>query len=1216
MSTPTPGKGRQSGIPTPGKASSIPTPGRLRSTSSATQYPPPLQDEEYISRAFADAIKANDPAQHRSSRASDVSTSSLSPSSIVHPSQTGRRSVVGRPSSVASSSSAMSSAPSQTPASSTRTPTARPTNRQSDVSARSSSRAGRTFDIGDNVRIESLGFEGTLRYLGEIDGKPGHWAGVELGGGFAGKGKNNGIVNGKQYFVCPPNCGVFVAATKLSPPTVGYTSRPSSVASSRNGRMTPSLSQSGRMTPSASTTISAGRKTPSISMSNGRITPSLSNGRVTPSASSGRRTPGIPTPSARSRSTAYSSVNTVTPIRNAPIQSTITPGSRASKYVGMTARQLDSRESRVGSPSRRSAGTQSPTRSTGFSSPTQASRHLSSPIRGTSSPFNTPKAVPGGRISNIGVGMPSTTTPSKARPSFNTPRPRIPSAVAMPPPASPSATSLGGRSISLNDFHLKDQGGGALSDLQMTGKALQDRISDLMMSGKVPSGSRPDSSASVASSNHVELQGQVDRLQARLDSLENENQQLQAAASVQDKEKASRIERLLTEQKQNAARITELEALARTNERLVTEREATIESLERAAQQTTMDIDKVKGDAEARIRDVHSKLEDKEALVAQLKELIEAKEGLQNENDAVLRAKNAEIVLLEARVQKAYAELVDERKDLGGQVDELRKAGQETIALYEERLSAADTRRYELEDLISSLEEQVRAQAVPPSPSSATRFTSAAAEIDNEALREQVQHLQSKIVLLEDQLEDARVAFDNEESAVRERIKRYKDREDNLKKEIGEGKKEIESVLKTEASARQRVEEMEEALRENTVALENARAEIEGLRNEVTLLEGIPAGTGASSSSERLAEVAQRSANERARLTEEIAQLKQQLADSRTNTGGASMNGELNEDTSTLKFENASLQQLCEEREAQLASERKAIEDLRNLVDERSAELDAMRKKLNRDLPVNSLDATKSPLSPSKHDLAAARDEITGLKHIVQELQKENSAAAQRNKVLESENRLLLSETEQLREDLRALEENVEQSILREEQALVSGDESPSMTSSDVASLQKSLKDLKVKYEAELEQLRKKQADGEMKSARTIHDLNKEIGELETLIESKIYREDELERELERLKDKLARTQKKSSKNERELPEDARSRKAPGAEPAAASEVCEICERPGHDIFTCDLLKGEAGAPLRLSAPPVSVGGEELFCEDCEGRGHTAANCPHSLDVF
>ena len=62
--------------------------------------------------------------------------------------------------------------------------------------ARSASRAGRGFDVGDNVRIESLGFEGILRYLGEIDGKPGMWAGVELGGGFAGKGKNNGSVAG------------------------------------------------------------------------------------------------------------------------------------------------------------------------------------------------------------------------------------------------------------------------------------------------------------------------------------------------------------------------------------------------------------------------------------------------------------------------------------------------------------------------------------------------------------------------------------------------------------------------------------------------------------------------------------------------------------------------------------------------------------------------------------------------------------------------------------------------------------------------------------------------------------------------------------------------------------------------------------------------------------------------------------------------------------
>jgi dynactin complex subunit len=52
------------------------------------------------------------------------------------------------------------------------------------------------FDVGENVRIESLGFEGTLRFVGEIDGKQGLWAGVELSPGFAGKGKNDGSVNG------------------------------------------------------------------------------------------------------------------------------------------------------------------------------------------------------------------------------------------------------------------------------------------------------------------------------------------------------------------------------------------------------------------------------------------------------------------------------------------------------------------------------------------------------------------------------------------------------------------------------------------------------------------------------------------------------------------------------------------------------------------------------------------------------------------------------------------------------------------------------------------------------------------------------------------------------------------------------------------------------------------------------------------------------------
>ena len=198
MST-TPGKVRQPTIPTLGKTTGIPTPGRLRSPSTASQQSGQLPQESHsMSRAFADAIKANDPAFHRTGRISEPAIPPPSPRALLSllP-QSGRRSVTGRPSSAASSSSHAGATPARpTLATRTKTPSVRPSSRQSDTFIRSSSRAGRSFEAGDNVRIESLGFEGTLRYLGEIAGKAGQWAGVELSGGFAGKGKNDGSVDG------------------------------------------------------------------------------------------------------------------------------------------------------------------------------------------------------------------------------------------------------------------------------------------------------------------------------------------------------------------------------------------------------------------------------------------------------------------------------------------------------------------------------------------------------------------------------------------------------------------------------------------------------------------------------------------------------------------------------------------------------------------------------------------------------------------------------------------------------------------------------------------------------------------------------------------------------------------------------------------------------------------------------------------------------------
>lgn len=150
-------------------------------------------------------------------------------------------------------------------------------------------------------------------------------------------------------------------------------------------------------------------------------------------------------------------------------------------------------------------------------------------------------------------------------------------------------------------------------------------------------------------------------------------------------------------------------------------------------------------------------------------------------------------------------------------------------------MSTADGQRYEAEELITTLQEQLRAQARPSSPSSAGPRNSSAIEIDNESLREQVLHLQKKLSTKEDLLEDAQMALEREEIAMQERIQRYKEKEDVVRQELVDSKKETDHLRQSEERARQRVEEIEEALRENTAALENARAEIEILRTDIAV---------------------------------------------------------------------------------------------------------------------------------------------------------------------------------------------------------------------------------------------------------------------------------------------------------------------------------------------------------------------------------------------
>ncbi|EIN11336.1 hypothetical protein PUNSTDRAFT_141741 [Punctularia strigosozonata HHB-11173 SS5] len=1184
----TPNKPRLSAIP--GPSSRLPTPGRSRSTSSASQGGTiPLHDSDFASRALADALKAHDPTRHRTSTAGDTPSGAL-PSSV----KSGSRPTPGRPSLTATSVSAHNGASTRP-----KTPTARPLSRQSDAFTRSYSRAGRVYDIGDDVRVESLGFEGTLRYLGEIEGKPGTWAGVELSGGFSGKGKNDGSVAGKRYFSCAPNCGVFVAVAKLSDPTTNsrIVSRPPSVASSRGGRVTPSLS--GRVTPSASSTSFGGRITPSMSTSS-----RTSFGRVTPSAVLGRVTPGT-TPAARARTKPGASIKYGLSTTSPTAETKITPGSRASKYVGVTAKQLTARDLNTTSPPTYAGGSMSPSLSN-FSTV-----HESALV---GSPYNTPK--PGSRIAGLGLGSPST-TPSKTRPSLGTPRARVPSSIAMPPPPSPSS-----RSVSLNDPDIRPR---SSAELVSDGRQLQDRIEGLL-SGKVTPTSqaaispRPSSAASAFSA--VMGDDAIKRLQAQLDGIQAENMRLREHLVAKDSNEES-YSRALEEKEAAFRQLAALEALSKAKEASTRELNLKVETLERNLLEAQSDKERATAEAEGRVINLQSKLEEADILVRSLKDAAEAKEGAEVENGAIVRAKDAEITLLQSRVEKITIQLDTERKELGAQIDELRQAGQETIALYEERLSLADSKRYELEDRIALLEDQIQKSTQPLSPDTTARQASSVAEIDNENLREQVQFLQRRISSLEDLLEDARASSEREEAVVVERIKRYKDKEEAHKAELADHRKESDRLRELEANARARLNEMEEAVREGAVALENARAEIETLRTDIADMESKAAdrssdgiasrtstgdsidGAGIRDELSRVQAMLEEALASKDEQAEEIVILRLEAEENAQTL--SDMRGALD----SASAENAQLGERLQTLQDRLEEAQARTSELERALDERAAELDALRKRLNRDVSMNDGLQEPTKVAPVSATSAPEKEELRGLKILVQELQKENSSLTQQFKLKQSENQLLMSETEQLRQELKALEDQVEQSLLNEERAL----DSPHLATEDIAALRKSIKDLKIKHEAELEAIRKRQAEVEMKSARTIHELNKEISELESLVESKIYREDELERELEKVKEKLGRA-KKSSKSSIEPSETASIRSfqshssvssfAAGAA-NGSTEVCEICEQPGHDIFTCKVLAGDE--------PPASTKSTAV-CSDCGERGHIAEACPHSLDVF
>ncbi|GAA5935557.1 uncharacterized protein JCM15063_001076 [Sporobolomyces koalae] len=292
------------------------------------------------------------------------------------------------------------------------------------------------------------------------------------------------------------------------------------------------------------------------------------------------------------------------------------------------------------------------------------------------------------------------------------------------------------------------------------------------------------------------------------------------------------------------------------------------------------------------------------------------------------------------------------------------------------------------------------------------------------------------------------------------------------------------------------------------------------------------------------------------------------------------------------------------------------------LVNELREDLRAAEKEIERLQKHESNQDRRGSLTPSiggKDDMTAAKDQIVGLKSIVSTLTDENQQLVDRSKALEDD-------AAELRSTQQALEATVEN--LMNELSATPAQASASNTS---PSLSTSLRQ-------EIEQLKSELKEVQRKSERDVKALNQEVADLEALVESKVYREDELETEVEHYKALLSKHAGTPTSN------------ANANDPSTTSKLvrdhvaaddgegsCEMCGDDGHDLDSCPEFLGSASPTKRRSQSSnvlqhsrttstllIQANGKDTesredkqeWCDDCEEFGHSLDNCPLAAEIF
>ncbi|KAF9928403.1 Kinesin protein 1B [Linnemannia zychae] len=648
------------------------------------------------------------------------------------------------------------------------------------------------YEIGDRVIVESMGLSGYLRFVGPTEFKTGTWAGIELD---TPTGKNDGSVNGVTYFQCRPKCGIFVLAAKIVKSELLFPS---------NSELTAVLPQSVQ-----------------------DISPSTQPVQQAPL----QPVQSVPAPASHAAQAA----------------SRITAGSRASKYIGMTATQLKQRngipqssisrplsqsQSNLPSASARAASPTIRTLGGSAGSPT-TSRTITPGAAAAAARANSPSPVP---KSVIRSNSPTTRPTLSARLSQNGPKPSVNTLAAKPGAHSRSTSSTS--SVTSQSSATGSRARTSPTPRSMTTpRRLSSRSETPDGTTLVsPSESRTNlldhsSSVHTAGSPQSVISLQLQQLQLDFDTAIAENNLLKSKVTE-------------TEQQLETTKLLEKKDLSYD---------------ERAFLSKNLDREAIDERLAQELEELH-----------QLKLVWDKEKAAKDQELKVVTEKMTQAWLEAARSQKERSALIQEKTALADKLKELQENGNETTqaelsAMSQEQEILIETLKKSLVEaeektlvLESKLEElTARANEEEEKLNLANAETQAAIEAKNQELQSERDALQSKLLELktkaDEDVEKADLALKaalSEADVVKEQLSELQRRWDDESESRRLEQSEMDNKLKTLESELQEsqtqlvkseklIRSSEEKSKEMSLIINKRDQELEGLKSQLQDLAGM-----------------------------------------------------------------------------------------------------------------------------------------------------------------------------------------------------------------------------------------------------------------------------------------------------------------------------------------------------------------------------------------